>query len=556
MPSDPSQSPETTPDDTMELLAMPSARSSDPLGEEELDDYLEQLEHALGLVATYARFEPELTLWCCRRAGELILRCVHLQLGADPIRKRHPTFESLRQHPLPDGRRLDEVLGNANVLNLNILQQQGNIGVHARRRGREEAWDGVGPAISALARVVERLLSEDLLGPERRSRTLARDLRLIRQGGREEEPQQRHLDKLEGDLFALVAEREDLHARLAAVDTALAEERTRATREEQQRTRALVEAELGRELARLRRRAEVAEQRVAELEGAVQVPVDRPAAATAAYVPAERPPPEVDATEGVGRPPEKASMLWRLAKGVAAAAVLGSVGVAALMAVGVWALVDHWLPGDLESTPSALSERTAAATTPAEPTADGGPPPAPTCPAGAVQVDAAAFSLRPPDRKGWPAPSRRGTMHVSVDAFCIDQRPTLRADAAPAPGKCDGNPQEFRGPAPATCLNRYEADAWCEERGGALPTVAQWEAVARSDAMQQLQWPLNREWVADPFPPAIFAMDHATDPGADAMFRKQRLDNRDADQAQWSWNRHDGERRWTHFGFRCAYRLE
>lgn len=139
-----------------------------------------------------------------------------------------------------------------------------------------------------------------------------------------------------------------------------------------------------------------------------------------------------------------------------------------------------------------------------------------------------------------------------MDAFCIGRRPVPQA-LAKGHEPCQGNPQTFEGQAPATCLSRYEADAWCQEHGGSLPTIAQWEAVARADAFKELAWQLDREWVADSFPPAIFSMDHVTDPEYDALFRKRRLKRVQPDGVRWSWNRHDGDARWTHFGFRCAY---
>ena len=195
-----STTPSPDPDEgTLTLVAMPAADGDDPDEREELADYLTQLDHALGLVAAYARFEPELVLWCCRRAGELALRCVHLHFGALPIDKPNPTFRELKSHGIPETK-LSEVLGMANVHALDILQNQGNLGVHARLGGRSESESAVKTAVPAVEQVVRALFTDRALGPHQCTDSIRRHLKHIGRGGHEQRPDLHRIEALEQQL--------------------------------------------------------------------------------------------------------------------------------------------------------------------------------------------------------------------------------------------------------------------------------------------------------------------------------------------------------------------
>lgn len=540
-PPNPLEASEDT--DQMGVLAMPAL--GEPGREEELTDYLEQLEHALGLVATYARHEPELALWCCRRSGELVLRIVHVHLGAGPVRKRHPSFDDLCRHALPDGQRLEEVLWPVNVNNLRTLQNQGNIGVHARRRGRDEAWAGVASACAALTPLMERLFSVDVLGPEWRTAAIDRHLATIATGGADEEPHHRQVQALEQKLAAL----QDSHAELQ-------QQHARVCGARDQVQAQVIEATA---------RARAAEAENVELKAVVER--ER---ATAELVRRARRPPVEPQSPAPPPPPKRRSWLGRAVRLAVAGAAVGAGSVAAALALAVWVWqsvdADPSSSEPVATTPETLAERpepkraaavqpVAAAVVPAKP--------APiVCPDGTHRVEASRFKLSPPaDRRDWPGPVPTRSRWVEVEAFCIQARPVLRHEpeahsSPPRRAPCEGNEQVFDGLEPAACISQQEAQRWCRARGGDLPSVAQWEAVARASVEGKLVMLLDREWVVDAFPAEVFGMGHLQDADHDAMFRKRRIKASTSTDPRWSWNRHSSQRRWTHFGFRCVFHGE
>lgn len=191
----------------------------------------------------------------------------------------------------------------------------------------------------------------------------------------------------------------------------------------------------------------------------------------------------------------------------------------------------------------------APAAAPAEGAGDG------ACPAGMVPVAGGTVRLGQPQggRGRWPAPDPVEVGPVEVAAFCVDRlprtwsavagQPAARlAESACAKGKS--------GPArPAVCLSRDEAAAACAAAGARLPSLLEWEQVAR---VTELSLGPTREWSGERFPPAPLNRRGPT-PLGDGMFLQALDAPVPADgNVLWSWNQADPARRLGDLGFRCA----
>ncbi|MBN8525371.1 MAG: hypothetical protein J0M02_08555, partial [Planctomycetes bacterium] len=182
------------------------------------------------------------------------------------------------------------------------------------------------------------------------------------------------------------------------------------------------------------------------------------------------------------------------------------------------------------------------------------PPTAPTpepltgCPEGFVFVPAQTIRLRPysdADRPGWPrvVGPLRTAMH-EVPAFCIQRRRATDRS----------NPSSAR-----TNLLHRDAVAACSAQGWRLPTVLEWESLARTPSLQHeiVTWqsvraPSNElEWVADAFPAVVFQRPET--PGPDACTTRAPIPPvpYTDDRPRQSWNRHS-EGRDLHIGYRCV----
>lgn len=531
--------------ETFGVISVGPAGYEEPSQEDELADYLEQLEHALGLVAAYARFEPELTLWCARRVAELCLRCIHVHTGAGSPKKRHPSFPELRAHPIP-GRSLEDVLGLANLAQLDMVQRLGNIGVHARRGGRKEARDGVRTATTAVVAVVDALFSPQALGPEPLSDGIRTQLGVVRQGGRAE-PLDAQLEALQQEGKRWKEKAQELVGHVEALSSFSAPPPDPALERVLEDTRTALRAA---EAEAVRARAQGVADREALLQAQEQLVALRQAhadqleevGAQLATVPVAVAVEDDSVVAGLRRKARR-----RLAGNVLMVAVLGVV------LFGRGGAGDR-LSGVLEGLPETAVEGRAqpvvqAAAVAPVPRVGGG---ARACGEGTVEVPAIGVTISPPaDRPSWPRPRSRRPQTVEVERFCIDADPVGRA-ADPGSRPCRGNPLDFDGD-PATCVSRDEAELGCARRGGRLPTVAQWEALAQQGLDEELSRGVPREWVADVFPPAVFSMDGARDPKADALFRDRSLDEAESPQLRWSWNRQPSGRRWTNLGYRCVF---
>jgi formylglycine-generating enzyme len=98
------------------------------------------------------------------------------------------------------------------------------------------------------------------------------------------------------------------------------------------------------------------------------------------------------------------------------------------------------------------------------------------CPIGMVQMPAGAFSIHATNQA------------VTVDAYCIDTTEVIQDDYAvcviagscAAPGTdCGSSKSTGKGRNPQTCVNYWQADAYCRFRHARLPSEAEWEWAAR-----------------------------------------------------------------------------
>ncbi|MCA9559424.1 MAG: SUMF1/EgtB/PvdO family nonheme iron enzyme [Myxococcales bacterium] len=226
----------------------------------------------------------------------------------------------------------------------------------------------------------------------------------------------------------------------------------------------------------------------------------------------------------------------------ASAAPVGSVAMAAAAPTPVPSVVD------------------VAPTAPQDASARSAPPP-PTCPSGTLRVGASTlrFTRGPYPRRSWGAAGPIADP-IDVPAFCIDAAP-IDADAY---GRCvdagdcdaavDGCASGTCRDGPACCVPWAGAQAYCAQQGGALPTIAQWEAVWRAAADRLERADGQQEWSADVFPPRIFGYEGAPGASPRHLFADEVLDEDRDDHPVLSWNREP--RRGAHFqklGFRCAY---
>ncbi|TAK24308.1 MAG: hypothetical protein EPO40_24260 [Myxococcaceae bacterium] len=189
------------------------------------------------------------------------------------------------------------------------------------------------------------------------------------------------------------------------------------------------------------------------------------------------------------------------------------------------------------------------------------------CRAGTVEVFAWPLRLLPPPHRPSPwlprqpdAPAVMTTERVCLDTRAATVGELLRWNSslsAAFNGCVDRRPADT---APMPCMRHPEAEAWCRSRGGRLPRVVEWEALARqpgsrTDTDLRVQpaagW---LEWTADPFPPAVFNLRPAGIVG-EFVTRGALLPSAGNASAypRYSWNRQDGTHRVHSIFVRCAF---
>ncbi|MCK6520334.1 formylglycine-generating enzyme family protein [Myxococcota bacterium] len=200
------------------------------------------------------------------------------------------------------------------------------------------------------------------------------------------------------------------------------------------------------------------------------------------------------------------------------------------------------------------------------------PPPAPTCPAGMTLIPASTITIGQPvgGRKNWPTPRPARIAPIEVPAFCVHNAPitfaewdtwprrddeALKSDCQWGVAKADKSPSS-----PAHCVGRAAAVAYCADAvpGGHLPTIAEWEALARSPVPNLGQSGVQFEWAEDLFPPAVF--NRRAEPCResfcdDGMFKKT-LDPKTSvspvGDVLWSWSQRPKGQSHNELTFRCA----
>jgi|GEM_PF-4720250 len=566
-------------DPPMTVLAMGSFEDDAGDRDEELRDYIDQLEHALGLVAAYARYEPELTLWCCRRVGELALRCIHISFGAKPT-KKNATFRELKSHKIP-GHTLREILDEDGFGVLDVLQNLGNLGVHARKGAREKSSKSVKTAIGAVHQVVEALFSESALTDSLASPTIRQHLAAIHEGGLNVRLDRQYIESLKGQIADTQQESRHWKAKAAELvahiehmnagappppnpdqDRLITQLRVALSSTEEQAQKAR------RELLEARATVAHRDHKLAELQAHHAHELSELQAL-------------VQEKESVFSDPAAVARLKRKARrrlffGLASAAalilVLSNPGLVPRDGLS-FASMTGLFPSDSEvqlqqaqlavaslsnrnPTPRTVSPETDAPlerqTAPAEDAARDARAALASvsrCPSGTVHVKASEISIAPPqNRPSWPAPRSRWSRMVDVESFCVDES-QAESDHRLRPVDC--NPD--RTIDAASCVNWRQAKDRCVARGGGLPTIVQWEAAVRQHPGLISEHGLVWEWADDSYPPTVFGMVGSGATRYDAMFRASTLDEGESPDLRLSWNRQDGSKAFSKMGYRCAF---
>ena len=169
------------------------------------------------------------------------------------------------------------------------------------------------------------------------------------------------------------------------------------------------------------------------------------------------------------------------------------------------------------------------------------------CGPGRVFVPAASFALAPPRDREWTRP--REAERVEVPAFCIDRdRVPLRSCRQSGACRARGC-SPARGADEAQCIDQEQAQAYCSELGGRLPSLVQIEAALRGPEARELFSQRAGdvfEWVRDSCEDSLFRSSRA---GALALQRRLPTTGT---APRGSWHCPSGEARVTH-RFRCVF---
>ncbi len=192
------------------------------------------------------------------------------------------------------------------------------------------------------------------------------------------------------------------------------------------------------------------------------------------------------------------------------------------------------------------------------------------CPEGMVAVASRELRLGQPHPRPWPAARPAEVAAFTVPQFCIHRREisegefeawladTERTLAGPG---CRGQRADF----PAACVTDELAAAYCIEHGWALPSIAQWESVARESEGVLTVSPDKVEWAHDLYPPRVFNRRRGCTDGFSAgcdrhMVRREGLTMERSPNLRYSWSMAPmtvpSGQATSDFSFRCALSSE
>ena len=221
-------------------------------------------------------------------------------------------------------------------------------------------------------------------------------------------------------------------------------------------------------------------------------------------------------------------------------------------------------PTPAEEAPEEAQALGAEAGKAADPLADSAAP-AGNCPAGALLIPARRLDLihGPSPRPAWPQPAP-DPPGQDVKSFCIDsQFVTAGAFGQWLAGRSEAERQNHlrrKGNAalagaeglPVNRVSWREAQAFCSDRGGELPSIFQWEAAMRHRTAPRLGTDTG-EWAADSFPPAAFGYAGTT-ASDQVLYFKEHLGGRaNSRKPLLSWQRGTGKRGSPAVSFRCVW---
>ncbi|MFZ4760571.1 MAG: SUMF1/EgtB/PvdO family nonheme iron enzyme [Burkholderiaceae bacterium] len=150
---------------------------------------------------------------------------------------------------------------------------------------------------------------------------------------------------------------------------------------------------------------------------------------------------------------------------------------------------------------------------------------------------------------GPPQPFCLDRAPISTGAYraYLDERELRIAKEHRSPG-C--NLGEGTDAMPLNCVSWSEAHAFCEARGGRLPSIHDWESAMRSDRHPQTT-PRTGEWSSDAFPPAIFGYTPPTSV-KERLYWEKRLETSSPTAPWLSWQRKTSRSGALNLAFRCA----
>lgn len=494
-----------------------------------LRDYNDRLAESLSSCAIYGNSDPELFLWHVRRSVEafcLLLRTFRYKKvdenpwGIEGKSSQGKGPAHLTLEALIDDLRRSKVITEEVQGNLHALRMLSNPGVHLSGPTRPAHGIYKGTVMGGLPELVEWLYTQSCVRQHivlsLETQTNIESIRSMRSGLDGPPPLDKQIRQLRMEL-----------SKLREAETRALEQRNYAGNKM---------LELQREVASLRSQLE---------------------------------------TERVVAIPKKRSLLKTL--GAAILTVILLCGALFVIAGGGLAYLTARIFSSNSPSPLTSLDASPVAQGPAVvPSAVSAPPapipvePAPPvprgCPSGTVEIPSTRIRLSQPfPNRSWPGPSNATIEPIDVPSFCLEMGPRSWINAPGLSGggeqneHCEGVEPAAETLNPVNCVTRGEAASFCASAfpGGRLPEIREWEAVLQGETGRLIDTKaIDREWVADTFPPRIFGRKGSEDTSR-GLFRAMEVKKpRESDLTRWSWKDEPAEKRSVRRGFRCAVPLE